>query len=361
MDTLSGLTVAELEEKLGAHGLEKWRAKPMLSWLHRRDIKSFDEMTDLSKEARASMPGLFRLTETEIKGKHESPDGTTKFLVGLTDGDVIEAVLIPEGGRRTVCVSTQVGCPIKCVFCASGLQGLKRNLSAAEIVEQIIHVKRSLMEGERISNVVIMGIGEPLLNPKNLMKALRILKASWGQGIGFNRITLSTVGVLGQLEELVKHRVTPNLALSLHAPNDEIRAEIVPTMKNVKVTDIIKAGVEYHRVTGKEVTFEYVLLDGVNDDKKHALELGKKLRGVQVKVNVIPFNRVEEVPYGTPSRERVDRFVQALGNCGVPVMVRKRKGDEVAGACGQLRARFVAGGAGAVGAAGEKGECSSTT
>src|SRR5688572_15684855 len=226
MDTLSGLTVAELEEKLGAHGLEKWRAKPMLSWLHRRDIKSFDEMTDLSKEARARMPELFRLVETEVKGKHESPDGTTKFLVGLTDGDVIEAVLIPEGGRRTVCVSTQVGCPIRCVFCASGLQGLKRNLSAAEIVEQIIHVKRALGEGERISNVVIMGIGEPLLNPKNLMKALRILKASWGQGIGFNRITLSTVGVLGQLEELVKHRVTPNLALSLHAPNDEIRAEI---------------------------------------------------------------------------------------------------------------------------------------
>jgi 23S rRNA (adenine2503-C2)-methyltransferase len=348
MDTLSGLTVADLEEKLGEHGLEKWRAKPMLSWLHRRDVRSFDEMTDLSKEARAKMPEMFRLLETEVKGKHESPDGTTKFLVGLTDGDVIETVLIPEGTRRTVCVSTQVGCPIKCVFCASGLQGLKRNLNASEIVEQIIHVKRALGEGERISNVVIMGIGEPLLNPKNLMKALRILKASWGQGIGFNRITLSTVGVLGQLEELIKHRVTPNLALSLHAPNDEIRAEIVPTMKNVKVTDIIKAGVEYHRQTGKEVTFEYVLLDGVNDDKKHALELGKKLRGVQVKVNVIPFNRVEEVPYHAPSRERVDRFVQALGGCGVPVMVRKRKGDEVAGACGQLRARFVASG---------KGEC----
>jgi 23S rRNA (adenine2503-C2)-methyltransferase len=331
VDTLSGLTVADLEEKLAAVGL------------HRRDVRSFDEMTDVSKEDRAKLPENFRLLETEVKGKHESPDGTTKFLVGLTDGDVIETVLIPEGPRRTVCVSTQVGCPIKCVFCASGLNGLKRNLNAAEIVEQIIHVKRALPEGERISNVVIMGIGEPLLNAKNLMKALRILKASWGQGIGFNRITLSTVGVLGQLEELIKHRVTPNLALSLHAPNDEIRAEVVPTMKNVKVTDIIKAGQEYHRLTGKEVTFEYVLLEGVNDDKKHALELGKKLRGSQVKVNVIPFNRVEEVPYKAPSRERVDRFVQALGNCGVPVMVRKRKGDEVAGACGQLRARFVSG------------------
>jgi 23S rRNA (adenine2503-C2)-methyltransferase len=346
MDTLSGFTVAELEEKLAEAGLQKWRAKPLLAWLHRRDVRSFDAMTDLSKEDRARLPELFRLLETEVQGKHESPDGTTKFLIGLTDGDVIETVLIPEGGRRTVCISTQVGCPVKCVFCASGLNGLKRNLNAAEIVEQIIHVKRALPEGERISNVVVMGIGEPLLNPKNLMKALRILKASWGQGIGFNRITLSTVGVIGQLEELIKHRVTPNLALSLHAPNDEIRAEVVPTMKNVKVTDLIKAGLDYRTKTGKEVTFEYVLLDGVNDDHKHALELGKKLRGTKMKVNVIPFNRVEEVPYHAPSRERVDRFVEALGKCGVPVMVRKRKGDEVSGACGQLRARFVAGKAG---------------
>ncbi len=349
MDTLSGMTVAELEDKLVAAGVEKWRAKPLLSWLHRRDAKSFDDMTDLSKEDRARLPELFRLTETSVQGKHESPDGTTKFLIGLLDGDVIEAVLIPEGGRRTVCISTQVGCPIKCVFCASGLNGLKRNLSSAEIVEQIIHVKRALPEGTRISNVVIMGIGEPLLNPRNLFKALRILKASWGEGIGFNRVTLSSVGVIGQLPELLKHKVTPNLALSLHAPNDEIRNEIVPTMKNVKVTDIIRAGLEYRLATGKEVTFEYVLLDGVNDERKHALELGKKLRGTKMKVNVIPFNRVEEVPYRSPSRERVDRFVEALGSCGVPVMVRKRKGDEVAGACGQLRARFVAG----------KAECSS--
>lgn len=351
METLSGLTVSDLEEKLSALELPKWRAKPLLSWLHRRDVLDFDAMTDLSKEDRARLPAEFRLTETTVQAKHESPDGTTKFLIGLVDGDVIEAVLIPEGPRRTVCISTQVGCPIKCVFCASGLQGLKRNLTAAEIVEQIIHVKRALGEGERISNVVVMGIGEPLLNPRNLFKALRILKASWGQGIGFNRITLSTVGVVGQIPELIKHKITPNLALSLHAPNDEIRNVVVPTMKNVKVSDIIKAGLEYRAITGKEVTFEYVLLDGVNDDKKHALELGKKLRGSKAKVNVIPFNRVEEVDYRSPSRERVDRFVEALGNCGVPVMVRKRKGDEVAGACGQLRARFVAG----------KGECSSTT
>ena len=344
VETLSGLTVQELEEKLAALGFEKWRAKPILQWLHRRQATSFEAMTDLSKEDRARLAGEFRLIETTVQDRHASPDGTTKFLVRLTDGDVIETVLIPEGPRRTICVSTQVGCPIKCVFCASGLGGLKRNLTTAEIVEQLLHVKLTLAPEERISNVVIMGIGEPLLNPRNLMRSLRIMKASWGMGIGYNRITLSTVGVLGQLPELVRNKITPNLALSLHAPNDAIRGEVVPTMKNVKLIDVIKAGQEYRQATGKEVTFEYVLLEGVNDDKKHALELGKKLRGTKMKVNVIPFNRVEELPYKAPSRERVDRFVEALGNCGVPVTVRKRKGDEVAGACGQLRARFVAGG-----------------
>jgi 23S rRNA (adenine2503-C2)-methyltransferase len=169
------------------------------------------------------------------------------------------------------------------------------------------------------------------------------MKASWGMGIGYNRITLSTVGVLGQLPELVKQNVTPNLALSLHAPNDRIRAEVVPTMKNVKLMDLIKAGYEYKQATGKNVTFEYVLLEGINDDKKHALELGKKIAGTKMKVNVIPFNKVDEVAYKAPSQAVIDRFVTALGNCGVPVMVRKRKGDEVSAACGQLRAQFTAG------------------
>lgn len=330
----------EFEEKLVALGVEKWRARPILLWLHRRGAECFDAMTDLPLDLRAELPKHFKMGRTTIRHRHAAPDGTTKFLLGLEDGDVIEAVLIPEGDRRTVCISTQVGCPVKCVFCASGLQGLKRNLTAGEIVEQVLHARRALPAEERITSVVIMGIGEPLLNMDALLRALRILKASWGLGIGYNRITLSTVGVLGRLPELVRLGVTPNLALSLHAPNDAIRAEVVPTMKNVRLADIIKAGIEYKGATHKNVTFEYVLLDGVNDDRKHALELGKKLRGTKVKVNVIPFNRVEETPYRAPSRERVDRFVEALGKCGVPVMVRKRKGDEVSAACGQLRARW---------------------
>ena len=343
MDSLTDFTVQELEARLAELGVEKWRARPILLWVHRRNATSFDEMTDLSIDLREELKKHFSVYRTVVRSSHASPDGTTKHLVGLPDGDVIETVLIPEEDRRTVCVSTQVGCPVKCVFCASGLNGLKRNLSSGEIVEQVLHVKRAMPAEERLSNVVIMGIGEPLLNAANLVKALRTMKASWGMGIGYNRITLSTVGVLGQLPELVKQNVTPNLALSLHAPNDAIRAEVVPTMKNVKLTDLIKAAYEYKRATGKNVTFEYVLLEGVNDDKKHALELGKKIAGTKMKVNVIPFNRVDELGYRAPSAAAVDRFVAALGNCGVPVMVRKRKGDEVSAACGQLRARFAAG------------------
>lgn len=338
--SLTDLPLRDLEDRLEEAGIERWRARPMLLWLYRRGAESFDAMTDLSLGMRERLPKLFRTGRTRVKHRHPAPDGTTKFLLELDGGEVIETVLIPDGDRRTVCISTQVGCPVGCVFCASGLNGLDRNLSTGEIVEQVLHVRRALPEEERISNVVIMGIGEPLLNMEALVPALKIMKASWGLGIGYNRITLSTVGVLGRLEELVERRVTPNLALSLHAPSDRIRAEVVPSMKNVRLAQIIKAGLEYKRATRKEVTFEYVLLEGINDDRKHALELGKKLKGHKVKVNVIPFNRVEELPYRAPTPERVTRFVEALGGCGVPVTVRRRKGDAVSAACGQLRATW---------------------
>jgi 23S rRNA (adenine2503-C2)-methyltransferase len=331
------LTLAEFEALLESLGLERWRAKPILQWVHRRRADSFEAMTDLSKEHRALLGGKFRIFGSTIRDKHESPDGTVKLLLALEDGNLIETVLIREGDRKTVCVSTQVGCPVKCVFCASGLEGLVRNLTAGEIVEQVLHVSRLLPAEERIDSLVLMGIGEPLLNYAHTIRALRTWKAPWGAGIGYNRVTLSTVGILDKLEMLVEDGVTPNLAISLHAPNDKIRLDVVPTMKK-RIADLIKAGVAYRNATHKNVTFEYVLLAGVNDDKKHALELGKKLRGTRCKVNVIPFNRVEETPYQAPSPAKVDRFVEALGSCGVPIMVRKRKGDAISAACGQLRA-----------------------
>jgi len=334
---ITNYSLAEFEALLETLGLERWRARPILQWIYRRRATSFEAMTDLSKETRALLAQRFRIFDSRVRDRRVSPDKTEKLLVALEDGNLIETVLIREGDRKTVCVSTQVGCPVKCVFCASGLDGLVRNLTAGEIIEQVVFASNMLAGEERIDSLVIMGIGEPLLNYANLVRALKTWKAPWGMGIGYNRVTLSTVGILDKIPKLIEDGVTPNLAVSLHAPNDRIRLEVVPTMKR-KISELVKAGIDYKNATRKNVTFEYVLLDGVNDDKKHALELGKKLTGTRCKVNVIPFNRVEETPYHAPDAARIDRFVAALGACGVPVMVRKRKGDEISAACGQLRA-----------------------
>ena len=374
--SLADLTLVEFEGIVEKYGSPKFHARQILLWLYRHNITSFDEMTDVPLELRRKLTSHFNILSTKIRNKHTSADGTDKLVIELpdpvspvrdfssrkcntdldgkpategisnrangADGNFIETVLIREGNRKTVCISTQVGCPIRCIFCASGLNGVKRNLTTAEIVEQVLHIKRYEPQNEETPpqnyNIVVMGIGEPLLNFDNLVKALKIFKASWGMGIGYNRITLSTVGtLLNRLQELVERKVTPNLALSLHAPNDTIRKMLVPTLK-VKVAELIKAGVEYKSATGKDVTFEYVLIKDVNDGKKHALELGKKLHGKGCKVNVIPYNRVAELPYEEPTADGIDKFVETLGGCGVPIMVRKRKGDEISAACGQLRA-----------------------
>lgn len=336
---ITGFLLEELEKRLEDLGTERYRARQVLRWIYGGLAESFEVMTDLSRQLRQDLPAHHRVHATAARRCHLSSDGTTKILVGLDDARLVETVLIPEGNRRTVCVSTQVGCPVGCLFCASGLDGLVRNLSAAEIVEQVLHAQRLLPEGRRVDGIVVMGIGEPLLNAKSVIRALRIWRAPWGLGIGYNRITLSTVGILPKLRHFTESGVTPNLALSLHAPNDRIRGAIVPTMKRWPVAEIIRAGEEYRRSTGKDVTFEYVLLEGVNDERSHALELGERLAGSRCKVNVIPYNTVEETPFRAPSPQRADRFVRTLRSCGVGVTLRKRKGDEVAAACGQLRAR----------------------
>ena len=338
MNILTGMTLKELEVAARSLGLERWRAKAILAWVHRRGAESFEAMTDLSPAMRVRLASAFTFRATSVAFRRASPDGTTKFLIRVAGGDAVETVLIPDGARRTICLSTQVGCPIRCVFCASGMNGLKRNLTAAEIVEQILHVQQ---ETDRpISNLVIMGIGEPLLNYEHLVRALSIMNAPWGLGIGYHRITLSTVGILDRLEELVAAGVKPNLALSLHAPNDAIRQRVVPTLPKVRVEHIIEAGRTYKRRTRKDVTCEYVLLAGINDAPEHAAQLAQLLRGSGLKVNVIPWNRVAELPYREPSAARAVAFAAVLKRGGVPVTVRKRKGDEIAAACGQLRASF---------------------
>ena len=338
MKTLTGLHLSELEEALLPLHLDRWRAEALLNWLYMRNARSFDAMTDLSKPARTLLSSHFNVSSTKLLKKHPSPDGTVKLLIALNDGNAVETVLIPEEARRTICFSTQVGCPIRCVFCASGMNGLKRNLSTDEIVEQVLHARA--LSDKPISSLVVMGIGEPLLNYENLARALEIFHAPWGLGIGYNRITLSTVGILKRLDDLIDAGITPNLALSLHAPNDAIRKQVVPTLPHITIADMVRAGLAYREATHKQVTFEYVMLSGVNDAPEHAEQLSKALRGSPLKVNLIPFNPVKELPYREPQQQRLKLFVEILRKRKVPVTVRKRKGDEVSAACGQLRASF---------------------
>jgi len=337
---ITDFLLPELEDEFAKRHLERFRARQTLRWIYRHNAESFDDMTDLPIELRQGLKKSFEIFSTKVKSRLTSSDGTQKFLIELFDHNIIETVLISDNARKTVCISTQVGCPIQCKFCASGMDGFVRNLKTSEIVEQVLHIKQGLPVNYRVSSLVIMGTGEPLLNLDNVQKALKIFNASWGLAIGYNKITLSTVGSsLGNLNKIRAQKVVPNLALSIHAPNDKIRRLLIPRLP-ARIDEIIKAGALYRKSTGKECTFEYVLIAGINASKENALELGNKLKGKKCKVNVIPYNKIPKLPYREPSKETLDEFVKTLGSCGVPVTVRKNKGADLNAACGQLRARF---------------------
>ncbi|MBI3268093.1 MAG: 23S rRNA (adenine(2503)-C(2))-methyltransferase RlmN [Planctomycetes bacterium] len=334
---MAGLTRAEAEDLAAAFGVPRYRGRQLLHWLHQRRARSYEGMTDFPKALRERLARELPLFSTRVARTHEGRDGTRKLLLALPKGDAVEAVLIPEADRRTVCVSTQVGCPIGCTFCASGLGGLLRNLSPGEIVEQVLHVQDALPAGEKLTNVVVMGMGEPFLNYAALVRALEVLEAEWGLGIGSNRITVSTAGVLDKVARFAREPVATNLALSLHAPNDEVRARLLPRFKKVTIAEIVAAAAAYRGATGKDVTFEYVLLAGVNAAPEHAEELAERVRKIGCKVNLIPWNGVEGIDHQTPSEAEVRRFEAILEERGVPTTCRRRKGDDIAAACGQLR------------------------
>ena len=266
-----------------------------------------------------------------------SSDGTQKLLLRLHDGNVVECVLLPERDRRTVCISTQVGCGMGCVFCASGIGGVVRNLSAAEILEQLLHARNLLPAHERLTNIVVMGMGEPMANLDALLEALAMATAADGLGIGARHVTISTVGVPVKIRRLADLGKQYHLAVSLHAPNDSLRNRIVPTNDKVGLAAILDAADYFHERTGRQVTYEYVLLRDLNDRAAHAAELGRLLRGRQAHVNLIPFNDVAGLQYRRPAQEAVNDFTAILKQYGVSVKVRKRKGADIDAACGQLR------------------------
>ncbi|MBI3840155.1 MAG: 23S rRNA (adenine(2503)-C(2))-methyltransferase RlmN [Planctomycetia bacterium] len=326
-----------LPEWLAQHGLPRFRHDQIRHWLFAGRARSFEEMSDLPKWLREALAAEFCLWTSRVVEHKQSEDGTEKLLVELSDGQQIECVLLRDGPRRTICISTQVGCAMGCVFCASGLAGVARNLTAGEIVEQMLLLDRLLPEGERLSHIVVMGMGEPLANIGPLLRALAEASSPSGLGISARRITISTVGLPAAIHRLAEENCRYNLAVSLHAPDDALRNELVKVNKKIGLAEILKAADHYFEASGRRLTFEYVLLAGLNDEADHARRLAQLLRGRSALVNVIPYNPVADLPYRTPSSAAVNRFLEILRGAGLNVHVRERKGDKIDAACGQLR------------------------
>lgn len=314
-----------------------YRAGQIRKWLFQRSAGSFEAMTDLPKDLRAQLAADFQIWTTKVAKHLKTSDGTEKLLLELKDAQKIECVLLRDGHRRTICISSQVGCAMGCVFCASGLDGVERNLTTGEIVEQMLRLSSLLPEGERLSHIVVMGMGEPLANINNLLPALNEASDPTGLGIGHRRITISTVGLPPAIRRLAELDARYHLAVSLHAPDDELRNRLVPVNDKIGIRPIMEAADHYFEVSGRRLTFEYVLLGGVNDSAEHAHRLAALLRGRTALLNVIPYNPVAGLPYKTPSTSSVSRFRQILEQGGINIQIRERKGDEINAACGQLR------------------------
>lgn len=326
-----------LADWLAAAGQPAFRLRQIRRWLFQGRAASWESMSDLPQPLREKLASTGPLWESHIVRHHRASDGTEKLVLQWRDGGQIECVLLRDGPRRTICISTQVGCAMGCVFCASGLDGVKRNLTTTEIVEQMLRLQQLLPATERLSHIVVMGMGEPLANLEQLLPALEVASSPNGLGISVRRITISTVGIPKSIDRLVELRATYNLAVSLHAPNDRLRTELVPVNRSIGLEAVLQAADRYFDSSGRRLTFEYVLLGGVNDQPAHARELGKLLHGRTALLNLIPYNRVAGLPYESPTPAAVAEFCRIVGQFGVNAQVRERKGDEISAACGQLR------------------------
>ncbi|MBM3751472.1 MAG: 23S rRNA (adenine(2503)-C(2))-methyltransferase RlmN [Acidimicrobiia bacterium] len=326
----------ELEAALVAIGEPAFRGRQVFQWLHQRDVVAFEAMTDLSAPLRARLKTEARISEPTLETKQVSSDGTTKFLLRLADGRHIEAVYIPDTPNQTFCVSTQVGCAMACGFCLTGKMGLIRNLTAGEIAGQVRVLARETHLRTSPFNIVLMGMGEPLHNYDATMKALRILADPQGLAVAPRRVTLSTVGLVPAIEKLAQEEVMPNLALSLHATTDEQRNALVPINRKYSLTQLMDACRAFPRRRRGRITFEYVMLNEVNDTPDDARRLARLLDGIHGKVNLLPLNEAAGIPYTRPSDTRVNTFARILADHGVTVSVRKSRGRDIRAACGQL-------------------------
>ncbi|MBE7016406.1 MAG: 23S rRNA (adenine(2503)-C(2))-methyltransferase RlmN [Ruminococcaceae bacterium] len=339
MIDLKDLSYQELTEYLVKIGEPKFRAKQIFTWLH-RGCESFDEMTNLSKETRKKLAEECFVSTLKIREKYVSKlDKTTKYLFELPDGNCIESVVMYYKHGVTICISSQIGCRMGCNFCASTIGGLYRNLTPGEILNQIIFAQKDI--GERISNIVMMGIGEPLDNYDNVIKFLRNVNDPNGLNIGYRHISLSTCGIVPKIYELAKENMQITLSVSLHAPNNEIRNSIMPVNKKYPVEELIKACKDYIKTTTRRISFEYSLISGVNDSEKEAEELARLLKGMLAHVNLIPVNKIEEREYKKGNKEQIRRFCNRLNELGINATVRRELGSDIQASCGQLRKKLL--------------------
>ena len=338
---LMGFDRAAMEAYFVSIGEKAFRASQVMKWIHQTGASDFTQMTNLSKALRASLTETAEITLPEIISDNLSEDGTRKWLLKVPGKSAIEMVFIPEDKRGTLCVSSQVGCTLNCSFCATGKQGYNRDLTTAEIIGQVWLAKHMLAEQYQtddriVSNVVMMGMGEPLMNFENVVSAMKIMQDDFCFGLSKRRITLSTAGVVPKIDEL-KEACPVSLAVSLHAPNDELRNVLVPLNKKYPIKELLAACNRYVADSARaRITFEYVMLQGVNDELEHAHQLAKLMKTVPGKVNLIPFNTFEGIDYDRSSNSRINRFRDILHENGVIVTVRRTRGDDIEAACGQL-------------------------
>jgi 23S rRNA (adenine2503-C2)-methyltransferase len=333
-----GLLPNAFDDAVRGWGWPKFRASQIRDWVYRRLVTDVAGMTNLSLRDRGELAERVEFSTAEIAANQLSSDGTRKLLLTWPGGAQAETVMIPDVDRRTACISSQVGCPVGCKFCASGMNGVKGNLRADQIVEQVFQLNLLLKgDDERIANIVFMGMGEPLANYANVMDAVRILHDPACFNIGARRITISTVGVPAKMRELANENLPINLAISLHAPNEALRKQLIPWAEHFALDDILDAARYYFDQTGREVTLEYILLSKVNDQPDHARQLAKLCRTLRANVNLIRYNEVESLPFTRPQSTDVVRFQEILRTNGINAHVRKSRGRDIDAACGQLR------------------------
>ena len=346
---LHALTLGNLEESISTTGQPSYRAKQVMEWAYAREkrVESWEAMSNLPAALRSSLEEVHPIRMPEVVTVSGSKDTTRKLLLRLHDGELIETVLIPaspalygeESDRRTLCVSSQVGCAYGCKFCASGLDGWKRHLSADEIVSQVLLAEK--VSGERINNLVFMGMGEPMANYQNWLQAVSILNAPWGVGLGARKMTVSTSGLVPRIRDLADQPLQIRLAISLHGASDEVRSQIMPVNKKHPVAELMEACSYYSDRKKQMITFEYILIEGVNDAPSEARLLADRARGLRAKINLIPYNTVEGLPWKRPSEAAQEEFLSILQNRSIAATIRREKGHDIDAACGQLRRRVV--------------------